>query len=91
MREHRGEVQSLKTWKPAMGAACKVVVLNDTAQAGKQVDECIADHLDDLTQCTFSRVCGQRSEGSAAQLQAAKAVPLREARRQDRLVLPQET
>ncbi len=62
-----------RSWRLATKAGSRVIVLRDTPSTGKQVDECVAEHTDDLTQCTFSRERGRRTDGSAPQLLAAKA------------------
>ncbi len=44
----------------------------DTPPTGKQVDVCVADHMDDLTQRTFSRERGSAAT-AATRVPAAKA------------------
>lgn len=71
----------VRVWKRLTDAGIDVVVLNDNptpvdaSGESYQVYECVADHRDDLSACSFSRSAGVAESGTPALLEAARRVP----------------
>ncbi|WP_395692954.1 acyltransferase family protein [Nocardioides sp.] len=60
------------TWSRIRDAGVKVVVLADTPQTFTEVYACVAEHPDDLTQCTYDRAKGVAASGAPTQEAAAQ-------------------
>jgi hypothetical protein len=85
--EDVGDLDSLSTeamveamvrqWSRVTGAGIPMVVIADNPNPGDvaPVYECVADHEDDLSACTFDRAEGEARSGATAQLPAAAQVP----------------
>ena len=64
-----------RSWQAAITAGSRVVVVRDNpAPTGVDVDSCVAEHAEDLTRCTFTRADGLRVSGGQPQLDALKQV-----------------
>ena len=64
------------TWTRIEDAGVKVVVLADTPQTGGDIYACVAEHPDDLTQCTYERRHGIDASGAPVQGAAAEQAGL---------------
>ena len=66
-----------RQWSRVTDAGIPMIVIADNPSPGalSPVYECVADHQDDLSACTFDRGAGERRSGASAQLPAAKRVP----------------
>ncbi|WP_460459912.1 acyltransferase family protein [Angustibacter peucedani] len=65
-----------RSWNALAKDGTTVVVLRDNpAPAGVDVDECVAEHTKDLSTCSFDRAKGLRVSGGDPQLQALDQAP----------------
>ncbi|WP_426562358.1 acyltransferase family protein [Angustibacter sp. McL0619] len=65
-----------RAWRRVAAAGSQVVVIRDNpAPAGVDMDECVAENPNQLTRCTFDRTDGLRVSGGTPQLMAAPKVP----------------
>ena len=59
------------TWGRLEAAGVQVVVLADTPQTFTEVYACVAEHPDELTECTYDRASGIEASGAPTQEAAA--------------------
>jgi len=57
-------------WSQLVEAGIGVVVIRDTPYPGMQVDLCVSEHMDKLTECTYERNRGMAGGGGLTQLAA---------------------
>jgi SGNH domain-containing protein len=62
-----------EAWAPLAQAGIRVIVLRDVPRPDFNVPDCIAQHLDELSQCAFDRAPAVWDE--APEVTAARAIP----------------
>ncbi|MCI0687957.1 MAG: acyltransferase, partial [Sporichthyaceae bacterium] len=63
------------SWSTLTDAGIDVIVLADNPDPHNRVYECVAENMQQLSQCTFSRADGARSSAAPVQAAAAKGMP----------------